>query len=25
MPDNRYWGIGEYMGDAWKAGRNLKT
>ncbi len=25
MPDNHYWSIGEYMGDAWKAGKNLKT
>ena len=24
MPDNRYWGVGEVMGDAWKAGKNLK-
>jgi flavin reductase (DIM6/NTAB) family NADH-FMN oxidoreductase RutF len=24
MPDNRYWDVGGYMGDAWKAGRNVK-
>ena len=24
MPDNRYWGIGEKVGDAWKDGKNLK-
>ena len=21
MPDNRYWAVGEQVGDAWKAGR----
>jgi flavin reductase (DIM6/NTAB) family NADH-FMN oxidoreductase RutF len=24
MPDNRYWTVGEYAGDAWKAGKSLK-
>ncbi|MBS1194062.1 MAG: flr3 [Methanomicrobiales archaeon] len=24
MPDNRYWTVGEYAGDAWKAGKGLK-
>jgi flavin reductase (DIM6/NTAB) family NADH-FMN oxidoreductase RutF len=24
MPDNRYWTIGAYAGDAWSAGKNLK-
>lgn len=24
MPDNRYWTVGEYAGDAWSAGKNLK-
>jgi flavin reductase (DIM6/NTAB) family NADH-FMN oxidoreductase RutF len=23
MPDNRYWTIGEYLGDAWKIGRTM--
>jgi flavin reductase (DIM6/NTAB) family NADH-FMN oxidoreductase RutF len=23
MPDNRYWGLGEKVGDAWKSGRVL--
>jgi flavin reductase (DIM6/NTAB) family NADH-FMN oxidoreductase RutF len=23
MPDNRYWWLGEYAGDAWCAGKNL--
>jgi flavin reductase (DIM6/NTAB) family NADH-FMN oxidoreductase RutF len=23
MPDNRYWTLGKYAGDAWSAGRNL--
>jgi flavin reductase (DIM6/NTAB) family NADH-FMN oxidoreductase RutF len=23
MPDNRYWDVGGYIGDAWKAGRNV--
>jgi flavin reductase (DIM6/NTAB) family NADH-FMN oxidoreductase RutF len=23
MPDNRYWTIGKYAGDAWSAGKNL--
>jgi flavin reductase (DIM6/NTAB) family NADH-FMN oxidoreductase RutF len=23
MPDNRYWRLGEYSGDAWSAGKNL--
>lgn len=25
MPDNRYWSVGEYVGDAWKAGNTWKT
>lgn len=25
MPDNRYWGVGGYFGDAWKAGKDLTT
>jgi flavin reductase (DIM6/NTAB) family NADH-FMN oxidoreductase RutF len=24
MPDNRYWAIGEHIGDAWSAGKSLK-
>lgn len=24
MPDNRYWGIGEPIGEAWSAGKDLK-
>ena len=24
MPDNRYWTVGEYAGDAWSIGKNLK-
>ena len=24
MPDNRYWTVGEYAGDAWSAGKKLK-
>lgn len=24
MPDNRYWGIGKKVGDAWKDGKRLK-
>jgi flavin reductase (DIM6/NTAB) family NADH-FMN oxidoreductase RutF len=24
MPDNRYWSLGEHLGDAWKAGYSLK-
>jgi len=24
MPDNRYWTLGEYVGDAWSAGKGLK-
>lgn len=24
MPDNRYWTLGTYAGDAWSAGKNLK-
>jgi hypothetical protein len=24
MPDNRYWTLGKYAGDAWSAGKNLK-
>jgi hypothetical protein len=23
MPDNRYWTLGKYAGDAWKAGKKL--
>lgn len=23
MPDNRYWMLGKYAGDAWSAGKNL--
>jgi flavin reductase (DIM6/NTAB) family NADH-FMN oxidoreductase RutF len=23
MPDNRYWSLGKYAGDAWSAGKNL--
>jgi len=23
MPDNRYWTLGKYAGDAWSAGKNL--
>jgi flavin reductase (DIM6/NTAB) family NADH-FMN oxidoreductase RutF len=22
MPDNRYWAVGEHIGDAWRAGRS---
>jgi hypothetical protein len=25
MPDNRYWTLGKYAGDAWNAGKNFKT
>ena len=25
MPDNRFWTIGEYAGDAWSIGKKLKT
>jgi flavin reductase (DIM6/NTAB) family NADH-FMN oxidoreductase RutF len=25
MPDNRYWTLGRHAGDAWSAGKNLKT
>ena len=25
MPDNRYWTVGEYAGDAWKAGMAMKN
>ncbi len=24
MPDNRYWNLGEHIGDAWSDGKNLK-
>ncbi len=24
MPDNRYWGVGEYVADAWSVGREFK-
>jgi len=24
MPDNRYWGIGEYVADAWSVGRDYR-
>jgi flavin reductase (DIM6/NTAB) family NADH-FMN oxidoreductase RutF len=24
MPDNRYWTLGKYAGDAWSAGKNIK-
>jgi flavin reductase (DIM6/NTAB) family NADH-FMN oxidoreductase RutF len=24
MPDNQYWTLGEYAGDAWEIGKNLK-
>ncbi|HQA80346.1 MAG TPA: flavin reductase family protein [Methanoregulaceae archaeon] len=24
MPDNRYWSLGEYAGDAWSIGKSLK-
>lgn len=24
MPDNRFWSIGEYLGDAWSAGNKIK-
>ncbi|OPZ43098.1 MAG: hypothetical protein BWY93_01456 [Euryarchaeota archaeon ADurb.BinA087] len=24
MPDNRYWSLGEYAGDAWRIGKSLK-
>jgi len=23
MPDNRYWTLGKYAGDAWSAGKKL--
>lgn len=25
MPDNRYWALGTYAGDAWSAGKHLKA
>ncbi len=25
MPDNRYWTVGDYAGDAWSAGKRLRT
>jgi flavin reductase (DIM6/NTAB) family NADH-FMN oxidoreductase RutF len=25
MPDNRFWTVGEYAGDAWSIGKKLKT
>jgi hypothetical protein len=25
MPDNRYWGVGEYLGAAWSAGKSYQT
>ncbi len=25
MPDNRYWTVGEYAGDAWEIGKKLKA
>lgn len=25
MPDNRYWRVGDYAGDAWNIGKTLKT
>lgn len=25
MPDNRYWALGPYAGDAWSAGKHLKS
>ncbi len=25
MPDNRYWRVGDYAGDAWSIGKTLKT
>jgi len=25
MPDNRYWTVGDYAGDAWSIGKTLKT
>jgi len=25
MPDNRYWTVGDYTGDAWSAGKRLRT
>jgi len=25
MPDNRYWKVGDYAGDAWSTGKTLKT
>ena len=25
MPDNRYWTVGEYAGDAWSIGKNAKV
>jgi len=24
MPDNRYWVVGAFAGDAWEAGKGLK-
>lgn len=24
MPDNRYWRVGDYVGDAWRMGRRMK-
>jgi len=24
MPDNRYWTVGAFAGDAWEAGKGLK-
>ena len=24
MPDNRYWGVGKYLGKAWGEGKKLK-
>jgi hypothetical protein len=24
MPDNRYWTVGEFAGNAWEAGKKLK-
>ena len=24
MMDNRYWTVGEYVGDAWSIGKNVK-
>jgi len=25
MPDNRYWTVGAFAGDAWETGKKLKT